>query len=147
MLGKIGKSRLKKLIAFMESLPKSADEHFNMSYWVQHKGNRIIATENPHGLADGSTKGKLLGCGTVACAAGWATAIPSFKKAGFVFKPSFGGTLKPAIPPGVFFEVGELGDMQLFGAHLQDRITTPKQWAKHAKQWLRAKEAVQKKAA
>jgi hypothetical protein len=55
-------NRLLKLAAFLRELPA---RKFDLNQWVT-KGNPM----EDH-------------CGTVACACGWATAIPSFRKAGF----------------------------------------------------------------
>lgn len=59
----VGNRRLLKLADLLEKLPQ---ERFDMKYWV---GN--------------GWKGKPdLSCGTTACALGWATTVPSLRKAG-----------------------------------------------------------------
>lgn len=57
---KIQTKRLLKLAEFLET--KVPKEEFAMKHWCE---------------------GKKPGCGTVGCAIGWATTIPSFRKAGF----------------------------------------------------------------
>lgn len=56
------KKRLLKLAKFLLTVP---EEQFNMKNWALKEKNGKPA------------------CGTVACACGWATTIPSFRKAGF----------------------------------------------------------------
>jgi len=56
------KKRLLKLADFLLTVPA---EQFNMKNWALKEKNGKPA------------------CGTVACACGWATTIPSFRKAGF----------------------------------------------------------------
>lgn len=60
----VGKNRLLKLADFLETVDKN---RFDLSLWRE--------------LRFSPSK-----CGTVACAVGWATTIPSFKKAGFTFE-------------------------------------------------------------
>ena len=58
------KNRLLKLADFLDNLPP---KRFNYAYWVSNT-NYEVPTFNE--------------CGTVGCALGWATTIPSFKKLG-----------------------------------------------------------------
>lgn len=69
------KRRLLKLAKFLERLPK---KRFDFGQWV----------------GDDWKGKKDLSCGTTACALGWATAIPSFRKAGLRLK-SYGFTSYP----------------------------------------------------
>jgi hypothetical protein len=137
MLSALCKRRMTKLIDFMENLPKQADKHFDMGWWVTHQGDAEIDDE--HGLKDGVTFGKLLSCGTAACAAGWAATVPAFRKAGFNLERGEDGRMRPSIDPGVFFDIphpDEEGD--LFGADLP--LKTPKQWARHARRWMKSQD-------
>lgn len=59
-LEKVGKRRLLKLAEFLDTLPPA---RFDMGSWAPDKGT----------LAD---------CDTTACALGWATTIPGFRRAG-----------------------------------------------------------------
>ncbi len=58
-----GDARLLRLAAFLRTLPR---KRFNYNVWVGHDWR---------GAAD-------LSCGTTACALGWATTIPSLRRAG-----------------------------------------------------------------
>ena len=62
----IGNERLKTLAAFLESFDatKGAKDEFNMGVWYE---------QYERGTP---------GCGTAACALGWATTIPAFRDAG-----------------------------------------------------------------
>jgi hypothetical protein len=79
MLTKKAKTRLLKLAEFMERLPKEDREHFNMGVWFMHAG-----AGHGHGVSPGQVVGKkeITKCGTSACALGWATTIPAFRRAG-----------------------------------------------------------------
>lgn len=128
MLSALAKRRLTKLIQFMEKLPKEADKHFKMDWWVMH--NDTAHVNGAHGLDEGVTVSKLLSCGTAACAAGWAATIPSFRRAGFVMEDR-GGELSPAIEPSQFFDITHVQEVDLFGSFVS--VNTPKQWAKRAR--------------
>lgn len=65
---KVGQRRLLKLAAFLEKLPR---KRFYYGSWVG---------EDWKGKAD-------LSCGTTACALGWATTIPEFRKLGLRLRP------------------------------------------------------------
>ena len=70
--------RTMKLIAFMEKLPKSAERHFNMEKWFEHRGSHAY----DHDFGRYVTKKTLSHCGTTACALGWASTDPWFKRRG-----------------------------------------------------------------
>lgn len=63
----VGNRRLLKLAAFLEALPK----HLFNYCWFCNSWN--VTNLSPE---------KATACGTTACALGWATAIPSFRKLG-----------------------------------------------------------------
>lgn len=135
------KGRLKTLIEYMRGLPKAADDHFNMRWWVLHNGDSKGVAKQ-HGLGGGITKQKLLSCGTAACAAGWAATIPQFKRAGFKMEMDEFGRLSPAIAPDDFFDINAIQVDQLFSGSNVDE--TPRAWAKRAKelvkQWSKARD-------
>jgi hypothetical protein len=61
--------RLTKLADFLENLPVERPKgKFDMDSWGEHKGKHPPSEKNY--------------CGFSACALGWATTIPSFKRAG-----------------------------------------------------------------
>lgn len=63
-MNRTGKARLLKLADFLEtSVPR---KRFSMEEWVAHDSNAKTPKE----------------CGFAGCAMGWATAIPSFRRAG-----------------------------------------------------------------
>lgn len=64
----ISNRRLLKLAAFLETVPR---ERFNYGHWVG---------ENWRGAPD-------LSCGTTACALGWATVMPEFRRLGLYLSP------------------------------------------------------------
>jgi len=69
----VNKKRLLKLATFLET--KVPRGKFNMEFW-------------------GTTPRNTYGCGTAACALGWAGHIPSFKRAGLKTKPDeYGGSV------------------------------------------------------
>lgn len=69
---KIGNSRLLKLAAFLRLLPP---EKFDLEYWVS----------NSKGALRGNEEADPRSCGTKACAMGWATTMPLFRRLGLVF--------------------------------------------------------------
>jgi hypothetical protein len=69
MITDIHKARLLKLADFLDKVPP---QRFNFASWVDGNGWE-------QGLLD-------VGCGTTACALGWATAIPEFQALGLVFQ-------------------------------------------------------------
>lgn len=125
MLTKKSKARLKKLIDLMSSLPKSAANHFDMMTWYSHDGDHQHKAPK-----DGKiTRALLNECGTVACAAGWAATIPSFKKAGFTC--DLRGNLSKE--PAEFFDIPMDMECDLFYGDAM----TPKEWAREAKKLVR----------
>lgn len=115
--------RIKKLIAFMEALPRAANKHFDMGAFLFHDGDH--EHEAPKKPAD-----LLHSCGTSACALGWAATMPYFQKLGLKF--SKGGVLRGR---SVIVPSGSWKWAELFGGWNDDR--TPKQWAKRAKGLLK----------
>jgi len=122
--------RIRILADFLDKLPSTARDHFNMSTFG----------------SGGLLKRKLGHCGTVACAAGWGAECPALRKQGYKRDDSFDRRNN-----GVLFFDGTRYDRAVstfFGAYdglfdctLGEKIKTPKQWAKHARRWL-AKECV-----
>lgn len=72
--GFIYKRRLLKLADFLDTLPK---QRFNYEHWVGRDWQ---------GAAN-------LSCGTTACALGWATTIPSLRKAGLILRRDEGSSI------------------------------------------------------
>jgi hypothetical protein len=146
-LSKLSERRLTTLIGFLEALPPQARKHFDMRWWVSHKGDGE-RTIGHHGIQTGQeiTKKKLLvECGLAACAMGWAAMIPAFKKAGLHLAPRkhYGGAtiLSPIYEGKENFEAGmkffDLNDDQanmLF--HPDVPAKTPAAWAARARKKL-----------
>lgn len=135
-LSKLAVKRIEKLIEFMDSLPRSANKHFDMGSFFHHKG-----AGHEHQFGDFISRKDLSQCGTSACALGWAATMPAFKRIGLRISPVGAVSLKGSEGSvystifGAFdFTDPELAD-NLFGGH--GRIKTPKQWARHAKKELR----------
>lgn len=149
-LSKTTKDRLLKLCALLESLPKEADQHFNMVDWFEHRGKR-----HKHGLDDGDMieRKHLTACGTSACALGWATTLPYFRDLGLrmTYSKEKGGVISfdgmSGVEGGVFpiakaaFEMADEQQAVLFFRDIG--ASTPKQWAAQVrqiiKQWDRSK--------
>jgi hypothetical protein len=125
MTDKQKQKRILKLADYVESLPR---ERFNFRHWV-----------------GSGWQGKVdLSCGTTACALGWATAMPMFRRLGLRMGQSelVGGA------PEVFGSNSIVRLAELFGVttsvfdrlfhpdsrpgYLPGRVTN-KQWAKHAR--------------
>lgn len=106
MLSKLAVKRLTTLANFMDSIPRKKWKFFDME----------------HTTFDG--------CGTAACAAGWAELVPSFKRAGYTYHTS-----------ARFFDIKEFGRgsewSQLFFSGDAFACRTPKQWAKHCRKFIR----------
>lgn len=140
-LSKLAVRRLTKLADYMASLPKSANEHFNMNFFFHHPGEH----SHPEIPRAGEIKPNALEvCGTSACAAGFATTIPAFRKAGLKLKIYGGGSTGVAfggIRPGTwrplstFFDISTAQTEHLFGPH--GWVTTPRQWARRCRIFLR----------
>jgi hypothetical protein len=134
-------ARLRKLIELMETLPREADKHFGMEFWYDHKG------KHKHGLLQGDVlkKDHLLRCGTKACAAGWASTMPYFRKLGLtsVWDGAEGADLAfdGVVPDDAYgslaglLEIDRRNAVILFGPEGMDE--TPKQWAKRARNCIR----------
>lgn len=128
--------RIKKLISFMENLPRSANRHFAMEYWYAHKGG------HEHKVGTTITKDNIRHCGTTACALGWASIIPAFHKAGLKLEPLTHSEENFQLGRD-FFGLNDRQAMELFvtltewgGSAPMTLVTTPKQWAKVAKSLL-----------
>lgn len=72
----MNKRRLRVLRDHLKTVPK---KHFNLSDWVEIDGGEI---------KNGAIAN--VGCGTTACAMGWAASIPEFSKAGLKLAREFG---------------------------------------------------------
>ncbi len=119
MLSKLAVKRLTKLADFMDALPPFKRKRFDMAYYCQEKPGV---------------------CGTVMCAAGWATTIPEFRRAGLRMTDGY-NTVRDASDrmPDHFFGCAEQnGYEQLFSGHLARTIKTPKQWAAHCRKFIEA---------
>lgn len=120
------KRRIRKLITFMRSLPKSANKHFNMASFFSHTGAGHCHVAKGEAI----NRKAVMGCGTSACAAGWAATIPEFKRAGFIYEHGSGFSIAPA----KFFDIDWKTDDALF---YNFDVNTPKEWARHAELVLR----------
>lgn len=109
---------------FMENLPRAANKHFNM-------GGFFIDNSDDHAHQPPTTPADLLhSCGTTVCAMGWAATMPYFRKRGCKFNKS--GTLRGL---SVIVPSGTTKWRKLFGGWNDD--STPKQWAKRARNLVR----------
>lgn len=142
MLNALAKRRLTKLADFMDALPKKAAKHFAMLTWVNHDG----AHEH---FERGSVldQDDLMTCGTTACALGWATTIPAFKKAGLGMKwngSTFSNEVFLKEKRAKCYDVFAIAT-EFFGIeHHQAlylfrdiRANTPKQWATNARKYMK----------
>ena len=141
-MDKVTKRRLEKLIEFMDSLPRSANKHFNMSHWFDHDG----PDGEKHGFKEGKKvvvkKEHLTMCGTSACALGWAATMPYFKRIGLKSTwtewgsdISFRGIYLNSDDMHDFLALDSIQSEQIFGHDVN--VSTPKQWAKHARKMMR----------
>jgi hypothetical protein len=126
--------RLLKLIAYMDALPKSAEPHFNMrSCWARHQG--------PHPMTGPLTKKSIMDCGTTACALGWAATIPEFRRAGLRMEwYEVYGSYEARFDSdkaAQFFGLDGNQFWSLFNDNNMRTDTTPKNWAKRAREQLR----------
>ncbi len=136
-LSKKAKTRVTKLIEFMESLPPSANKHFDMKKLFAHKGKGHAH----HIPIDNIPVEAVMTCGTTACALGWACTMPYFKRLGLTVSrmgdaaDSEWGVDQPEIFD-LYWAGGEDVDAwdELFGSHNNDK--TPKSWAKRARKLL-----------
>lgn len=124
---KVAIRRLTVLRNFMRSMPKSAQKHFYMGAWFRH----TAPDDHDHVPRDKPiTRKALEGCGTSACAAGWAATIPTFNRAGFRFSRLDGFTIEPEAFFGLRYRYA---DMLFYSTS----IRTPKGWAKQADKVLK----------
>lgn len=136
MLSKLAVNRLTKLADYLASLPAKANKHFNMDAFFDHEGDHDI--KSPQSAL---TK---FDCGTSACALGWATTIPSFRKSGLKmdehgdvqFEDSKHNCFMSA---SKFFNITKYEAEYLFDG--KTRVKTPKQWAKLAKRFIKEEAA------
>lgn len=75
---KVGSNRLLRLAAFLRTVPR---KQFDYCVWGESQTGEKVKAE--------------IGCGTKACALGWATAIPTFRKIGLklvesTYEPNIG---------------------------------------------------------
>jgi len=141
MLSKLAVRRLTKLADYMDSLPPSARDHFDMGAWFTHSGNHPLSVKTP-------AKEHFLDCGSTACALGWASTMPYFRRLGLglVYEESDDEGYEGA---GELFFDGHrvqwdgmdwLGLTQVQAEHLFAHnvpVNTPKQWAKLCRKFLR----------
>lgn len=165
-LSALAKRRLKKLVEYMEALPKCAEEHFEWNSWFEQDlregltnpwfkryASKIGPCDEPTEVlpqlvVEGTVTEKDLmqGCGTTACALGWAAVIPSFKRAGL----SLSGDSHEVYWNGrrishdwgdiaEFFDIDADDALRLFGG---GHISTQKGWAKFARRHIERKYGV-----
>jgi hypothetical protein len=119
--------RLLKLADFLEDIPR---KHFDMGQY---------ASKDPNG------KGKFK-CGTTACALGWATQIPAFRKLGFkmnskghpVFADQDGNRFFCLEAGEEFFAIDSYETSKLFSGD-DEAYATPKQVAKGIRKFVKEK--------
>jgi hypothetical protein len=142
----MNKRRLYTLIHFMEKLPRKYARRFDMNSWSD--------SDPPDGDLTAP------GCATTACAMGWATAVPSFKKLGLRLEhglPHIGGITGGYTAARKLFDLNDEEANHLFDSldeanhlfdspdeadHLFDSPAasdlTPKQWAKKARAFIKS---------
>src|SRR5882672_8661582 len=107
MLSKLTVRRLTKLADYMEKLPAPKARHFEMYEWFTHKDDAGLSSvlKGVHGIenADDVRRAVPIECGMAACAFGWATLVPAFKKAGLKIVLS-GTTAYPSFRGKLAFE-------------------------------------------
>jgi hypothetical protein len=147
MLTKKAKTRLLKLVEYMEGLPRSANKHFGMSHWFAHLGDDA----EKHGLVRGVTVAPehYHACGTTACVLGWAAKDRRFQRIGLRLRP-FASMDDDGIAPleaagftgmevwgGIssVFDIEQWQAEELFSAENNDR--TPKAWGRRARKLLK----------
>lgn len=145
-LSKLAVRRLTKLAEFMEGLPKKASGHFAMSTWVQHRGEEN-GVRGTHGIEADTQIGSahIMECGMKACALGWGCSVPSFRRAGLrwmlqtswskngAFVPTYDGVTSMDAAR-LFFD---LKDDQTYYLFRDVDATTPKQWARLCRKFIR----------
>lgn len=100
--------RLTKLADYMHRLQLNRKRKFDMARWLSEDE-----------------------CGTVACAAGWATKVPSLRKEGFRLHQFYSSEIAKFF--GVYWG--------LFDSSLAGKIKTPKQWARHCRRFIKENRA------
>jgi hypothetical protein len=116
--------RLLLLADFLEKLPRKFYKNFRMNDWLDLGGGDLA-----YGLGSLENHKELGECGTSACALGWATQVPSLRRAGVTMRAICRG------PHDVAERVfGSNAYWQLF---LATSIKTPKQWAKRTRRWVK----------
>lgn len=139
----MNKKRLLKLADFLDALPR---KNWNFGWWM----NSNETKKNP----------KVGDCGTVGCALGWATTIPSFKRAGLKLIPGVNfNRLQPLFPAysgliaveaaSAFFDIPQSDARDIFIEGEQpdrglgpfvDNISTPKKFAKMLRKYVKDEE-------
>lgn len=131
----VGNKRLLKLAEFLETKVPAA--RFDLAYWVDPK----------------TWKGKAdLSCGTSACAMGWATTMPYFKRLGLYVESDHGSGAHLTLAddrgcsynwevPQALFRIDELEALELFDAEYfgesEKSPATPKQVAKRIRAFVK----------
>lgn len=124
--------RLLRLAKFLRRVPK---RRFNMMIWAS-------------GLFCGRPKEVEHKCGTSACALGWASSIPSFKRDGLILKNDFDSDEAYVFFDGVdgycaasrFFEIGYESAKYLFDSEygwVNRNKETPKQVAERIERFVK----------
>lgn len=146
MLSKLAVRRLTKLADYMQRLPAPKARHFEMYEWFTHKEEEIGLSnivKGVHGIQTAADVRRAvpIECGMAACAFGWATMMPAFKKAGLTVildgptaYPSFRGQ-RAFDAASAFFHIGKTQAEALFNPHPSPK--SPKTWAKHCRKFLR----------
>jgi len=128
-------NRLTKLAELLESLKPG--KHFDMETWGEHN-----ADEPPHLDKNGKP-----GCGSVACALGWAACLPSFRKAGLKVEYADGVYGNPVWVPTYKGFTGEIAGAEFFGIDWNEAYDlfvpdnmdqTPKQVARNVRKLIKA---------
>jgi hypothetical protein len=122
----MNKRRLYTLIHFMEKLPRKYARRFDMNSWSD--------SDPPDGDLTAP------GCATTACAMGWATAVPSFKKLGLRLEhglPHIGGITGGYTAARKLFDLNDEEANHLFDSPTASDLT-PKQWAKKARAFIKS---------
>lgn len=133
-LSRKAKFRLLKLAEYMRGLPKETYPHFSMENWFVHSGvHRHVPVDQVIKLED------ITQCGTKACALGWATTCPYFRRLGLKMRAKQSGygevcwNDKSSSAHNVFEEiVQDLFDLDILAAQYFFRdieARTPKEWA------------------
>lgn len=147
-LSKLAVRRLTKLADYIMTVPR---EHFDMGAWVQKYDADV-------GLIPFHSDVVTATCGTSACAIGWATAIPAFKKAGlraYVIpekrdlviicdrKPknaelkAYRSNENSAAAAARFFNISFEDAEYLFWSKDSMGIESPKQWSRMCRKFLK----------